>query len=326
MQLVLDTPGIVVKKRNASFWIKGTTAQRQISPARITSIAVLADCLISASAIRLAAANGIPIFFYSATARLEAKLWGPDFGSVATIRRNQTLFERQTQATEWVVGLMVQKLEQQRGFLMQLTFDRPSFSAEIRPAIALMEQHIHALAPLRSELLATCRNQLLGVEGQIARTYWGVLAKCLPAGLNFAGRNRRPATDPLNAALNYLYGMLYAQVGMATVAAGLDPYLGFLHTDGYARPAFTFDLIEPFRPWVDELLVRLAFDGTLQENLFAVKENGLFLNKAGKQVLIPAFNDLMEEKVLFKGQRLSRKNHVYHYAGELAQMLLHLKL
>jgi CRISPR-associated protein Cas1 len=62
--------------------------------------------------------------------------------------------------------------------------------------------------------------------------------------LDWPGRQTQGATDPLNAALNYCYGVLYAQVERALVLAGLDPYGGFLHVDRPGKPSLTLDLIE----------------------------------------------------------------------------------
>jgi CRISPR-associated protein Cas1 len=44
-----------------------------------------------------------------------------------------------------------------------------------------------------------------------------------------SGRNRH-ATDPVNAMMNYAYAVLESQVLTATVAAGLDPTIGYLHS------------------------------------------------------------------------------------------------
>ena len=128
----------------------------------------------------------------------------------------------------------------------------------------------------------------MGIEGNMARVYWRFLSESLPQPYQFPKRSRRPAQDMFNAALNYLYGMLYSVTESAALAAGLDTHLGFLHADEYNRPTFVFDLIEPYRPWIDKLL----------------------------------FNDYMAQRILFRGRRLSRKNHIYRFAGEFAQKLL----
>jgi CRISPR-associated protein Cas1 len=75
----------------------------------------------------------------------------------------------------------------------------------------------------------------------------------VPAG--WEGRTGRGATDPVNAALNYGYGILYGQVERAVVLAGLDPYAGFIHADRPGKPSLVLDLVEEFRaPAVDRVI------------------------------------------------------------------------
>ena len=100
MQLVLNTNGLTVKKRNNAFYIIGKEGRRLISPKRVTSIAVTADCLLSAAAIRLAAQHKIPIYFFNRSGMADARLWAANFGSIATIRRRQVLLAETPEATQ----------------------------------------------------------------------------------------------------------------------------------------------------------------------------------------------------------------------------------
>src|SRR5262249_24377872 len=69
-----------------------------------------------------------------------------------------------------------------------------------------------------------------------------------------SGTNRR-ATDPVNAMLNYAYAVLESQVLTATVAAGLDPTIGYLHSCRPGRLALVYDLMEPLRPQIDRQIL-----------------------------------------------------------------------
>lgn len=92
MQLVLDTNGTTLKVRNQSFWIINKTQRRTISPKKVSSIAILQNCLLSSAAVRLAVEHRIPITFFHPTGKPQAHLWSPYFGSIASIRRQQVLF------------------------------------------------------------------------------------------------------------------------------------------------------------------------------------------------------------------------------------------
>jgi CRISPR-associated endonuclease Cas1 len=65
----------------------------------------------------------------------------------------------------------------------------------------------------------------------------------------------RVAADPINALLNYLYGLLEAESRIALTAVGLDPGVGILHADERARDSFAMDLMETVRPAVDRYVL-----------------------------------------------------------------------
>lgn len=324
MQLVLDTNGLAIKKRNNAFWILAKEGRRLISPHRVSSIAVTADCLFSASAIRLAAQHGIPIYFFDRAGRAQARLWSADFGSIATIRREQALYAKQTAATRWVIDLFRHKAAQQVSTLRYLKQRKRNtrLETDLQQGMYEIETNLRAIDAYADQLIEDCRQSLMGIEGGMARRYWQLLSASLPTEWQFAARSRRPAKDPFNAAINYLYGMLYNTVGAAALAAGLDTHLGFLHADQYAKPTFVFDLIEPFRPWADRILVQACLDQQLKPSFFDEKDQAYTLNQAGRRFIIPLFNAMMQERISFDGQRLSRQNHLYRMAGTFAQTLL----
>src|SRR5439155_13698829 len=111
------------------------------------------------------------------------------------------------------------------------------------------------------------RATLMGLEGTAGRVYFGCLGRLVPEAHRFEGRSRQPARDGFNAMLNYGYGVLYSLVEKACICAGLDPHLGFLHTDNYAKPSLVFDLIEPFRVVAERATV-LVFTGRRAQKEF----------------------------------------------------------
>jgi len=82
------------------------------------------------------------------------------------------------------------------------------------------------------------RQKIMGIEGTISRIYFESISKLMPEKYKFQGRSRNPAIDEFNCLLNYAYGVLYSRVERACIIAGLDPYIGFLHTDNYNKKSF----------------------------------------------------------------------------------------
>ena len=91
------------------------------------------------------------------------------------------------------------------------------------------------------------------VEARAARDYWGRL---FPAFI------REGSDDYRNKCLNYGYAVVRAGIARALVAYGLLPALGLHHASVSNAFNLADDLVEPFRPFVDVAVWRLASEGT----------------------------------------------------------------
>ena len=91
-------------------------------------------------------------------------------------------------------------------------------------------------------------------EGAAARVYWSMLF-----GPTF--RRSREGDVP-NCFLNYGYTILRAAVARALLGSGLYPAFGIFHRNRYNAFPLADDMMEPFRPFVDEVVYRLYMDGS----------------------------------------------------------------
>lgn len=318
MQIVLDSKGLTLRRKRNSFYIESDKSSRTIAPSKVSSIAITSDCVIHANAIRLAVKNQIPILIFDRIGKAEAMMWSPYFESIATLRRRQVQFAESAEATKWIIQLFELKTEHQIANLQYLQKRRPALSEDLGNKIVKIKGYVKAFAGFEEQLLKDCANNLMGTEGNIARTYWQSVSLCLPEEYQFEKRSRQPAQDKFNAALNYLYGMTYTVVESAIFAAGLDPHLGLLHSDAYRKATLSFDLIEPFRAWIDRLLIDQCIAGTLKNSFFTSNKHGTFLNKNGKAFIIPMFNKFMRDSRRFQQKDLSNRNQIYSVAKALA--------
>ncbi len=90
-----------------------------------------------------------------------------------------------------------------------------------------------------------------------------------------AKETNRHATHPVNAILNYAYGVLESQVRIATVAAGFDPTVGYLHACRPGRMALVYDLMEPMRPQMDRIILDFVPSRTFAPKDFTVTSTGV---------------------------------------------------
>lgn len=311
MQLVLDTKGIVVKKRNNCFHLKTDKHERLISPQRVSSIAITSYCSLTTSAIRLAIQNGIPIYFINAIGKVEGRLWTGEFGNLSTLRRYQVLIAEKKEILAWIVRLFTLKTERQieniEWILEKNMLNNSIMQETLTQLYRSKEQFQNITKPSLKEAYAS----ILGIEGAAAKAYWGAISACLPLEWQFKERSRQPAQDPFNLLLNYLYGMLYGLIETAIFTAGLDPYFGIFHADQYNKPTLVFDMIEPFRPWVDAFLVEGIMKWEIKDTYFdKIEQGGFVLSKTGKAFFIPLFNNFMAERLMLSQRHFTRKAHI----------------
>lgn len=321
MQLILDTKDAALSAEGGLFIVRSGEVSKKISPKKLTSIAVTRQCHIASDAILLAVENQIPILVLDRLGRVQARLWSPYFGSLADLRRRQVLFALHPAAAQFMLELLAIKLAHCEAVLQRLKRRKTGQKELLEEAAWRMQEQGRKLKILEGRSIPEIRSNIMAAEGAATRPYWDAVGKVLPNRFQFDKRTRMPAQDPFNAALNYLYGMLYGVVEGGIFAAGLDPHLGLLHVDQHDKPTLAFDLIEAFRPWVDDLVIQYALDGHLLSEYFLTNNDGVLLSKPGKAFLIPAFNDLMQERCRFLEQESSRKNHIYRMAGLLARRI-----
>ena len=63
--------------------------------------------------------------------------------------------------------------------------------------------------------------------------------------------------DPPNNLLNYGYAILRAVIARSLVGSGLIPTLGIHHHNRYNAYCLADDIMEPYRPYVDELVIQI---------------------------------------------------------------------
>jgi len=112
---------------------------------------------------------------------------------------------------------------------------------------------------------ASSVTDLRTVEGRVALRYWQAYASVIPECFDFHGRmttsHQNNASDPVNLALNYAYGVLEGECRAAINIVGLEPSVGFLHetSDYQTKQSLVYDLQEPFR-WIADMAVMDAFE------------------------------------------------------------------
>ncbi len=204
-------------------------------------------------------------------------------------------WQQETQNNEkarlkFAIPLIRSKIEET---IKTLTENLPE-SASREKAIARAEKALTELKPKPPASVG----ELLAIEGNVAQGYfyaWRALALKWKATTTypvpdewraffsrsslFKERQRignRNATHPINAMLNYVYGMLESRMRIEAIAEGYDPNIGIMHnTVKEGRHSFVYDRMEPLRPVVDRTILKLVSEKTFSGADFQLQSNGV---------------------------------------------------
>lgn len=128
---------------------------------------------------------------------------------------------------------------------------------------------------------AESKEQLRGYEGEAASIYFSVFDELIlqqKKDFSFHGRSKRPPMDNVNAMLSFVYTLLTNQITSALESVGLDPCVGYLHTERPGRASLALDLIEEFRAvYADRFVLSLINKKIVNKKNFTKKENGAVL-------------------------------------------------
>lgn len=321
MELILNTFGVSLSRDNNGFVISNADGKHRIPVQGISAIHLHQGVQVTSDAIMLAVENEIEVIFARKDGNPVGRVWSPKYGSISTIRKGQLNFSFSHDAVEWIKNVIVRKIENQQALIMALNTDDHLTATAMAKAINRLEDYRNKVERLQGEIVSDIAATLRGWEGQSSKIYFEALNQFLPEEVRFEQRSQHPALDPVNALLNYGYGILYGKIEAALIKAGIDPYVGIMHRDNYNRPVLVYDVIEIYRIWVDYVVYNLVMQNIITEEFYSVKEDSSYwLEPLGRRILIQSLADYMEEVVDFQGTSRSRATQIQLYAQNLAQI------
>lgn len=296
---------------------------KTVSEARLMETAQLnlfGNVQLSAQALRELSAREVPILHLSYGGWLAAVTTPPPHKNIELRRRQFEAADNTGTCLQLAQSFTAGKIRNQRTLLRRNARELP---AEALVMLAEMRRKAEQSGGLE---------QLLGLEGTAARTYFAHFSKMFKSQtaetepqFDFNGRNRRPPRDPVNALLSFLYAMLMKDMLVTLIGVGFDPYLGFYHQPKYGRPALALDLMEEFRPLVaDSVVISLINNGEIRPGDFITRAGAVALTDSGRRRVLEAYERRLDTLVthpLF-GYQLSYRRIFEVQARLLARFLL----
>lgn len=290
--LYVTTEGAWLRKDGANLVVEVDGAERGRAPLHMLDGVVSFGRPGGSPALMAACAEaGVTVSYLTPTGRFMARVEGPKSGNVL-LRRIQFRFaDDPARSVPIVRGIVAAKAANQRAVVLRALRDHGAMMpAPAVEALSTAERRLGDAA--RRTLATTDIDGLRGIEGEAAATYFNIFDHLIrPIGPEFryTGRSRRPPLDRINALLSFLYAMLGHDCRSALEAHGLDPQVGFLHTDRPGRSSLALDLMEELRPVLaDRLALSLINRGQMGAGDFVLEEAGgvRLTDDARKRVLV----------------------------------------
>lgn len=268
----------------------------------LESICVFGASTISAPALDLCWEHGVAVNYLSENGYLQARMTGVADTSV-TLRRAQ--FRAADDAAK-CAGISRQivagKIQNSRNSLLRASRENECETerALIQSVVDALARQIHRLGEFEISNLISQMDEVRGAEGMAAQLYFSVFSLALKQQRElfaFSSRSRRPPRDRINCLLSFLYALVRHDCIAGLTAAGLDPFVGFLHVDRPNRPSLALDLMEEFRPWLaDRLAITLINRQQIGAAHFVQREGGAVeFAEAGRKLVIKAYQERKQE-------------------------------
>ena len=240
---------------------------------------------------------GVGISFLTEYGRFLARVQGPVSGNVLLRRQQYRAADREDLILPIVRSIVTAKIANCRVVVLRAAREATDTQRQTTLRQAAEKLSWEGVESMRAPSVEEIR----GHEGVAAQAYFSVFDDMIVGDKNafhFGGRSRRPPRDKVNALLSFIYALLRHDVESALESVGLDPAVGFLHTDRPGRPGLALDLMEELRsPFADRLALTLINRRQVDADGFIEQDGGgVLLQEATRKTVIAAWQTRKQEE------------------------------
>ena len=259
---------------------------------------------VSPGLMKLCVDNNVLLTFMSPSGQYISRLQGASRGNVLLRKRQYRMSDDKEFCFSLARIIIAGKIQNSRNILRRAIRDNGE-NLRLEQASEFLNRSA------KKSLNVSTREELLGVEGDAANTYFGVFGELIlrqKEEFKFNGRSRRPPRDEVNIMLSFIYTMLANEATSALESVGLDPYVGFLHALRPGRASLALDMIEELRGYLADRLV-LSMINRMQitkKDFIRQGTDMILLSEEGRQKVISAWQERKRETIThpFLGEKM----------------------
>lgn len=173
-------------------------------------------------------------------------------------------------------------------------------NSDLSESILRVEKYINEI-PLVADV-----HELMGLEGNIRREYYGAFPMILGEKFDFEKRVKNPPDNAINALISFGNSMVYTTCLTEIYRTQLSPLISYLHEPGERRFSLALDLAEIFKPILaDRVIFSCLNQGQIKHKDFDRDLNFCHLNKTGRKMFVKAFEEKLQTTIMHR--KLKRK-------------------
>ena len=242
--------------------------------------------------------RGVGISFLTEQGKFLARVTGPVSGNVLLRRQQYRMADGADGALLTVRTIVAAKIANSRVVLLRAAREVADKAREDPLREAANRLSWAGLEAARAPSIDEAR----GHEGSAGQTYFSVFDHMIAGdreAFRFDGRSRRPPLDRVNALLSFVYALLRHDIESALESVGLDPAVGFLHTDRPGRPSLALDLMEELRAALaDRLVLTLINRRQVQGSGFTEQDGGgILMDDVTRKAVVAAWQLRKQDEI-----------------------------
>ena len=171
-----------------------------------------------------------------------------------------------------------------------------------------------------------CQNvqELMGVEGNIHKSYYAAWQKIIDVDINFERREKRPPNNMINTLISFINSIIYTKVLTEIYKTQINPTISYLHEPSTKRFSLSLDIAEIFKPLIaDRLIFSLLNKRIVTEKDFDHEVEYIRMKDTVVKKIMVAIDDYLQKTI--KHKTLNRDVSYQHLMRlEIYKLIKHL--
>ncbi len=295
----LYSTGQLCRRDNTISFINEDDQKKDIPIERVNDIYVMSDITFNTSLINILAKYGIPAHFFN----YYSFYAGSFYPKEQLVSGNLLVHQVQHYLDD-----------QKRLYLAQSFIEGASYTIyrnlryyngrgkDLEEPMKIIEGYRASIRETKSV------QELMGIEGNIRKTYYGTWPIIINQEIDFKKRVKNPPNNMINTLISFVNTLIYTKVLSEIYNTQLNTTISYLHEPGERRFSLSLDIAEIFKPLIgDRLIFSVLNKNQINEKSFVKNIEYLQLKKEASQLIVSELDTTLQRTITHKdlGKKVS---------------------